>query len=72
MAMPNTYAVIGLLAFAAVWLIGSQRNRIAVAHTALAKPVSPADEAERMLARRYARGAISTAEYRRMMAILHG
>ena len=34
------------------------------------RPVSPLDEAERILARRYARAEITAEEYSRMLAIL--
>jgi uncharacterized membrane protein len=68
--MLMTYTTIGVLAFAALWLVGKGRGRLAVAVTTLSRPASPVDEAERVLSRRYARGAISADEYGRMMAIL--
>jgi uncharacterized membrane protein len=65
-----TTVVIGLTAIAAVTIFG-YGNR----HSApqLARPVhgrTPADEAERILARRYVRGEITTEEFDRMMVIL--
>jgi uncharacterized membrane protein len=65
-----TYATLGVLALAALGVVGKRRGRLAVAVTTLSRPVSPVDEAERVLSRRYARGAISADEYDRMMAIL--
>ncbi len=65
-----TYTVIGALAFAALLAVGRGRGRLAVAVSSLSRPDSPVDEAERVLSRRYARGAISADEYDRMMAIL--
>jgi len=67
----TTYVTLGILVFAALWVIGRERDRLAVAFTAFSRPTSPVDEAERVLSRRYAKGAISADEYRRMMAILH-
>ena len=69
--MLTTYTTLGVLAFAALWVIGRERGRLAVAVTTLSRPVSAVDEAERVLSRRYAKGAISADEYDRMMAILH-
>ena len=65
-----TYAALGVLAVAALWVVGRERGRLAIAVTAFSRPTSPVDEAERVLSRRYARGAISADEYHRMMAIL--
>jgi uncharacterized membrane protein len=65
-----TYATLGVLALAVLWVVGRESGRIAVAVTSLSRPASPVDEAERVLSRRYARGAISATEYQRMMAIL--
>jgi uncharacterized membrane protein len=65
-----TLTTLGVLAFAAMWAVGRERSRLAVAVTALSRPASPIDEAERVLARRYARGTISADEYDRMMAVL--
>jgi uncharacterized membrane protein len=64
-----TYATLGVLALAALWVI-TRRSRLGVAATAFSHPSSPVDEAERVLSRRYARGRISSDEYDRMMAIL--
>jgi uncharacterized membrane protein len=38
--------------------------------TSFSRAASPVDEAERVLSRRYARGAINADEYDKMMAIL--
>jgi len=65
-----TYTVLGLLAAAALWVIGRERGRLVVAASSLSRPSSAVDEAERVLSRRYARGMISADEYDRMMAIL--
>jgi uncharacterized membrane protein len=65
-----TYTALGVLVLAALWVIGRERGRLAVTATAFSRPSSPVDEAERVLSRRYARGAISADEYDRMMAIL--
>jgi uncharacterized membrane protein len=65
-----TYSTLGVLALAALWVLGRERGRVAVAVATLSHPSSPVDEAERVLSRRYARGAISSDEYDRMMAIL--
>jgi uncharacterized membrane protein len=63
-------ATLGFVAFVALWVIGRGRGRLAVAATTFSRPTSPVDEAERVLARRYARGAITAHEYARMMAVL--
>ena len=68
--MSMTFAAIGILGLAALALVSRQRNRVTVALSTLSRPTSPVDEAERVLARRYARGVITADEYRRMMAIL--
>ncbi len=65
-----TYTTLSVLALAALWLVGKERSRLAVAVTTLSRPSSPVDEAERVISRRYARGMISSEEYGRMMAIL--
>ena len=65
-----TYTMLGVIAFAALWVLGRERGRLAVAVSTLSRPSSPVDEAERVLSRRYARGVISADEYDRMMAIL--
>lgn len=46
------------------------RSRTQVAHDAPRTPRSPLDEAERILAARYAAGSITPQEYRRMLTIL--
>jgi uncharacterized membrane protein len=66
-----TLTVIGLVAIAAVTLVGRREGVFCGQHLVPAKqPVSPMDEAERILARRYAKGEITPEEYDRMMAIL--
>ena len=65
-----TFVTLGVLAVAALWFVGRESSRVAVAVTTLARPASPIDEAERVLSRRYARGTINAEEYGRMMAIL--
>jgi len=64
------YLTLGVLAIAALWVVGRERSRLAVAVTSLSRPSSVIDEAERTLSRRYARGAVTADEYDRMMAIL--
>jgi uncharacterized membrane protein len=65
-----TYTTLGVLVLAALWVVSRERGRLAVAVTAFSRPASPVDEAERVLSRRYARGAINADEYDKMMAIL--
>jgi len=65
-----TFAAIGIFGLAALALVSWRRSRLTVALSTLSRPTSPVDEAERVLARRYARGSITSDEYRRMMAIL--
>ena len=65
-----TLATISIAAFTALWLVGRQRDRLTVAVNSFSKASSPVDQAEKLLARRYATGAISGEEYHRMMAIL--
>jgi uncharacterized membrane protein len=69
--MSSTLAVlIVAVVAAAAWAVTMRRGRLGVALTTLSRPASPVDEAERVLARRYARGSISAQEYRRMTQIL--
>ncbi len=65
-----TAAVLASIALAlmAVWAITTSHPSGAPSSTR--KPVSPLDEAERILTARYARGIISTQEYERMLVIL--
>lgn len=65
-----TLASIGLAAFVGLLLASGQRDRLTVAVNSLSRASSPVDQAEKLLARRYARGSISGEEYHRMMAIL--
>jgi uncharacterized membrane protein len=66
----TTYTALAVIAVAALLVLGRERGRLAVAVTSLSRPASPVDEAERVLSRRYARGAITADEYSRMIAIL--
>lgn len=65
-------ALAGLTGVAAVLIIGAQ-NAV-YANTSLSsipsRPVSPLDEAQRILAGRYANGEITPDEYSRMLSIL--
>ena len=63
-------AVIGLTAIAAVAIVGHRDGAIAGPHPAHVRGATPVDEAERILAQRYARGEITNEEYDRMMVIL--
>jgi len=51
-----------------VWSLG--RSDLLLSQNGPATRTSPLDEAERILAARYARGAITPDEYRRMLSIL--
>ena len=64
-------AVTGLTALAAVAIVG-HRDGILVGHQPVhaARGTSPVDEAERILAHRYAKGEITAEEYDRMLVIL--
>ncbi len=65
--------IAGLTAYAALAVVGRTTGVFAgnAAHaTAPARPTSPLDEAERILAHRYAKGEISAEEYERMLVIL--
>jgi len=66
-------AVAGLTAYAALAIIGRTSGVFAEPATvasAAGHPTSPLDEAERILAHRYAKGEISPEEYDRMLVIL--
>jgi len=66
-------AVAGLTAYAALVIIGRTSGVFAGPATvtsAAGRPTSPLDEAERILAHRYAKGEISPEEYDRMLTIL--
>jgi uncharacterized membrane protein len=62
----------GLTGIAAVLIIGSQTGVFAGNHGSVipSVPSSPLDEAERILATRYAKGEITPDEYARMLSIL--
>jgi uncharacterized membrane protein len=65
------FVVIGLTALAAVAIVGHRDGLIAGTRPApIVHGTSPLDEAERILARRYATGEITSDEYDRMLAIL--
>jgi uncharacterized membrane protein len=61
----------GLAGLVAMLLVGRQ-NGVFVGHGVRipTHPTSPLDEAERILARRYARGQFTPEEYSRMLVIL--
>jgi uncharacterized membrane protein len=64
-------AVTGLTALAAVAIVGHRDGVFAGGQPARAvRPTSPVDEAERILAHRYAKGEITAEEYNRMLVIL--
>jgi uncharacterized membrane protein len=64
-------AVIGLTAIAAVAIVGHRDGAFAgPQHVHANRGTSPVDEAERILARRYAVGEITAEEYDRMLVIL--
>ena len=56
-----------IITILAAW-IATQRSEPAT--ITRSTPISPLDEAERILARRYARREITTEEYERMLTIL--
>ncbi len=64
--------IAGLTAYAALWIVGRQNGVFDSATPAAvhSRPTSPLDEAERILAHRYAKGEITAEEYNRMLAIL--
>lgn len=61
-------AVLG--ATAVVMVLARHGGSYATVASESSHPASPLDEAERILARRYARAEISAEEYSRMLAIL--
>jgi uncharacterized membrane protein len=63
-------AVIGLTAVAAVAIVGKRDGVFAGVSHAPIRTGSPVDEAERILAHRYAKGEITAEEYDRMLTIL--
>lgn len=65
-----TLAVIGLTVVAAVTIVSKRDGAFAGASHARIRTGSPVDEAERILAHRYAKGEITAEEYDRMLAIL--
>jgi len=59
------------IAASAVYLVlALHTNTVTVATSGPGRPRSPLDEAERILARRYAKAEITAEEYGRMLAIL--
>ena len=68
--VPTTFALIGLIGFAVIWLMSRSDNPLTTASPVTRRPNSPIDEAERLLARRYAKGQINAEEYGRMLVIL--
>ena len=66
-----TIVVIGLTAIAAVAIVGHRDGVFEGPHPIRASHgSSPVDEAERILARRYAKAEITAEEYDRMLVIL--
>ena len=64
-------SVIGLTAVVAFVIVGQRSGQLApVHHAPAARSKSPIDEAERILAHRYAKGDITAEEYDRMLSIL--
>jgi uncharacterized membrane protein len=63
-------AVIGLTAVAAVAIVGKRDGAFAGVSHARVRTNSAVDEAERILAHRYAKGEIAADEYDRMLTIL--
>jgi uncharacterized membrane protein len=65
-------ALAGLTSVAAILIVSGNTHAFSGNHLAPAsgRPVSPLDEAERILGGRYARGEITPDEYSRMMSIL--
>jgi uncharacterized membrane protein len=62
--------VLGVTAIAAVAIVGSRDASFAGPTPARVRATSPVDEAERILAQRYAHGEITPEEYDRMLVIL--
>ncbi len=66
-----TLSVVILTAVAAVIIVGGREGSFAGASTTrVVRVTSPIDEAERILAHRYAIGDITAEEYNRMLVIL--
>lgn len=66
----GTAFIAAIVAATALILVLSRHSALATASPAAAHPTSPLDEAERILARRYAQAEITAEEYSRMLAIL--
>ena len=61
----------GVAGLASILIIGNQTGAFAGHGAPIpSQPTSPLDEAERIVAHRYARGDITPEEYTRMLAIL--
>ena len=67
--MGITLVIATAVAASAVYLVLA-RHAGPVAITTTGHPTSPLDEAERILARRYAKAEITAEEYSRMLSIL--
>ncbi len=63
-------AVIGLTAIAGITIMGRRDGSLAAATPTHVRTNSPVDEAERILAHRYAKGEVTAEEYGRMLTIL--
>ncbi len=65
-------AMLALLVGVAATLFASRGHGVLADHVAISpsRPSSPLDEAERILAMRYARGDIRLDEYQRMLVVL--
>ena len=63
-------AVVSLTAVAAVAIVSTRDGALAGATSEHVRTGSPIDEAERILAHRYAKGEITAEEYDRMLSIL--
>jgi uncharacterized membrane protein len=63
-------ALAGLTAYVALWILAKQQGALVTSSGSQSGPTSPLDEAERILAHRYAKGEISAEEYDRMLVIL--
>lgn len=63
-------AITGLTALAAVAIVGHRDGAFAGSQPVRVVGTSPIDEAERILAHRYAKGEITAEEYDRMLVIL--
>ena len=62
---------IALTAVVACVIVGQRTDQLATVHHApLVRSKSPIDEAERILAHRYAKGDVTAEEYDRMLSIL--